>query len=30
MLTEGSTKSVAQIGTHSGIARVLRYTFTLE
>ena len=30
MLTEGSTKSVAQIGTYSGIARVLRYTFTLE
>jgi hypothetical protein len=30
MLTEGSTEPVAQIRTHAGIARVLRYSFTME
>jgi hypothetical protein len=30
MLVEGSTKSVAQIRTHAGIERVLRYSFTME
>jgi hypothetical protein len=29
LLTEGSTKPVAQVRTHAGIARVMRYTFTL-
>ena len=29
-LVEGSTKPVAQIRTHARIARVLRYSFTME
>ena len=28
-MTEGSTKAVAQVRTHDGICRVLRFTFTL-
>ena len=30
MLTEGSTKPIAQVRTHAGIAKVMRYTFTME
>ena len=30
LLTEGSTKPVAQIRTDAGIERVLRYSFTTE
>jgi hypothetical protein len=30
LMTEGSTKPIAQILRHAGIVRVLRYTFTME